>query len=101
MSPTEDPTETSGKTEVHFEVAAPNNVTEQFRAPLDQLITVLARDAVESFADAGQMASHECGLALITDGQAERLADTATLREAGIRDGVLLKLIVKKPKTDG
>jgi hypothetical protein len=43
----------------------------------------------------------DCGLAVIHDGVATPLDDASRLDEDGIRTGAKLKLIVKKPKTDG
>ena len=82
-------------------VFAPNNTHHDFDARATERVDQLARTAVNYFVGIGQMQPAECGLALIRDGVAIPLDDASRLDEDGVRNGAKLKLIVKKPKTDG
>ena len=82
-------------------VFAPNNAQHEFTVAADERVDKLARTAVGFFVDSGQMQPADCGLAVIHDGVATPLDDASRLDEDGIRTGAKLKLIVKKPKTDG
>lgn len=82
-------------------VFAPNNAQHEFTVAADERVDKLARTAVGFFVDSRQMQPADCGLAVIHDGVATPLDDASRLDEDDIRTGAKLKLIVKKPKTDG
>jgi hypothetical protein len=82
-------------------VFAPNNAQHEFTVAADERVDKLAWTAVAFFVDSGQMQPADCGLAVVDDGVAIPLDDASGLDEDGIRSGAKLKLIVKKPKTDG
>lgn len=80
---------------------APNNAHHEFTVEAGERVDKLARTAVDFFVDSGQMQPADCGLAVVRDGVATPLDDASRLDEDGIHTGAELKLIVKKPKTDG
>lgn len=82
-------------------VHAPNNTPHTFSVDVHERMDKLAREAVAYFVTAGQMQNDACGLALVHDGVAVPLDDTSRLEEDRVQDGAVLKLVVKKPKTDG
>ena len=82
-------------------VFAPNNAHHEFTVKATERVDKLARTAVDFFVSSGQMQPADCGLAVVHDGVATPLDDASRLDEDGIRTGAKLKLIVKKPKTDG
>jgi hypothetical protein len=90
----------SGRT-IAVMVFAPSNAHHDFDARTNERADELARTAVRLFVEKGQMQPAECGLALIRDGIAIPLDDASRLNEDGVGNGSKLKLIVKKPKTDG
>jgi hypothetical protein len=82
-------------------IFAPSNAHHDFDASATERVDQLARTAVSFFVGIGQMQPAECGLALIRDGIAVPLDDASHLDEDEVGNGAKLKLIVKKPKTDG
>jgi hypothetical protein len=82
-------------------VYAPNNAHHEFTVAATERVDKLARTAVAFFVERGQMQPADCGLAIVHDGVATPLDDASRLDEDGIRSGAKLKLLVKKPKTDG
>ena len=82
-------------------VLAPNNANHEFNVEAPERVVQAARTAVDFFVDSGQMQPADCGLALVSDGVATPLDDASRLDEDGVRTGAKLKLLVKKPKTDG
>jgi hypothetical protein len=57
--------------------------------------------AVRHFVTEQVMAAGDYLLARTTDGQAQELADSAQLDEAGVVDGDVLVLLVRGPQVDG
>ena len=82
-------------------VFAPNNAHHEFTVGATERVDKLARTAVDFFVETGQMQPADCGLAVVHDGVATPLDDASLLDEDGVRTGTKLKLLVKKPKTDG
>jgi hypothetical protein len=82
-------------------VFAPDNASHEFPVQATEHVNKLARTAVDYFVSIRQMQPAECGLAIIRDGVAVPLNDASRLDEDGVGNGAKLKLIVKKPKTDG
>ncbi|MFI5062969.1 MAG: hypothetical protein ACHP9Z_03195 [Streptosporangiales bacterium] len=82
-------------------VFAPNNAHHEFTVEATERVDKLARTAVDFFVHSGQMQPADCGLAVVRDGVATPLDDASRLDEDGIHTGAELKLLVKKPKTDG
>lgn len=82
-------------------VFAPNNAHHEFTVAATERVDKLARTAVAFFVEHGQMQPADCGLAVVHDGVATPLDDASRLDEDGIHSGAKLKLLVKKPKTDG
>ncbi len=82
-------------------VHAPNNSSHEFVANAHERVDKLARSAVEHFVGQGLMQRADCGLVLVDGGPAVPLDDTSRLNEVGLRDGAVLNLVVKAPKTDG
>lgn len=97
----DDDSDKPGPDTVTVTVYAPNNSPHEFVAKARERVDKLARTAVAHFAGAGLMQSADCGLVLVQDGSATPLDDTSRLDELGLRDGAVLKLVVKEPKTDG
>lgn len=82
-------------------VAAPNNASLDFKVSLHDRVDKVARKAVKAFVHDHQMESMDCGLALIINGVASPLDDSARLEETPVRNHARLVLVPKQPKTDG
>lgn len=82
-------------------VLAPNNTPREMNVDLHDRVDKVAREAVKAFVHDHQMEPMVCSLALIVDGVATKLDDTARLEEVGVRKHSRLSLIPKNPKTDG
>ena len=64
-------------------------------------VDVVRRKATRHFVDAGVMVEGDYLLALVANGHATELADSASLENAGVEEGSILALLVRGPQVDG
>lgn len=82
-------------------VVAPNNADRDIEVNVHERVDKVAREAVKVFVENHQMEQIDCSLALVTDGVASPLDDSARLEETAVHEHSRLVLIPKAPKTDG
>lgn len=82
-------------------ISAPNNESLEFDVSAHDRVDKVAREAVKAFVKANQMESMDCSLALVIDGVASLLDDTARVEETAVHEHSHLVLVPKQTKTDG
>lgn len=87
--------------DVTVTIVAPNNHPDTFTVDLHERVGKVAREAVHTFVTAHIMEQMDCGLALVVNGVARPLDDSARLEDVGVEANSRLALVPKTPKTDG
>ncbi|MHB1004091.1 MAG: hypothetical protein ACYC3S_00435 [Chloroflexota bacterium] len=82
-------------------VRTPAGITHVFEVHSHDRVDKTARTAVTYFSDQGQLANEPHGLALVRDGQAVEMQDSARLEDYEVAEGDLLALLPKAPQVDG
>lgn len=87
--------------ELQVTIRTPAGFGELFSVDAGERIDKVVWRAVKRFVAARQLVPGEYGLALVRDGQAIDLEETARLKDYGVGQHEILSLISKEPQVDG
>lgn len=87
--------------EVRVTVSTPAGITHPLVFKKSELVAEATAAAIKYFVDQNELAPDDYGLALVRNGTAEDLTDTARLEDYAIVSGDKLHLIVERPQVDG